>query len=369
MRRFSLLALALLAAPLPAAAQTLEERVLAAPLSERAALKAREIAIGATRRSFPSGAPGGVVTLHDLNVRRGGIVEAIVSYKVSGNSRGLGAQGWTRERVRIQNPPIKSCNAGTCVENLQQALEDSLAHTVLLIETGKAPALRGTGNTTLTAYPAASSGGASVDGRVYRTGVDQTLADIRSGAGTTVSVTETGPQFARLVASTTSNQFSENIRAIWTVDTSSIGDADVISSATFSLYGIAKSNGLGSPDLHIAGATPASDNNLVTGDYGQVQTTSYGSVTYAGYSTTGYNDITLNATGIAAVSKTGVTKFSGQTSWDLNNSFTGSWSSSAASYFQCRFADQTGTTNDPKLVVIYSTPATAGGMGPLMGLF
>lgn len=140
---------------------------------------------------------------------------------------------------------------------------------------------------------------------------------------------------------------------IYTFSTSTIGAGSTISDATLSLFGTAKTNALGSPDLHLAGATPAADNTLASSDYPNVQATSFGNVTYANWSTTAYNDVTLDANGIANVNKTGISRFSARTDWDINNSFTGVWASAALSNLTHNTADAAGTANDPKLVVTY----------------
>ena len=210
------------------------------------------------------------------------------------------------------------------------------------------------GFSTLTTYPQAGSGGSNVtcDGNVYRYNVDETFTAINTGSGHNADNTGT-ELWAHLASSGTTNQFTSNYKAIATFDTSSIGANSTLQSATMSLYGSLKNASLGPPDLHIAGATPASNNALVAADYGQVQTTSFGSITYANFSTSGYNDIALNSSGLSNINKTGISKFSFQLNWQINNSFTGTWDSWALSYMHSYSADQTGTTQDPKLVVTY----------------
>lgn len=209
--------------------------------------------------------------------------------------------------------------------------------------------------TIVTFYP--SAGAVSpVDGTVQRSGVDQTFTNIRTGNGTAFNNTNTNDA-VQLASSSTSSQYSTLTRAILCFDTSSLPDDAVINSVTFSLYGQSKANFLGSPDLHIAGATPASTSTLAASDYQtNIQTTSFGSVTYSNFSTAGYNDITLNASGIAQINLSGVTSFSAQLSWDILNSFTGSWTTSAPTVFSFYMADDSGTTRDPKLTVSYTVP-------------
>jgi len=219
---------------------------------------------------------------------------------------------------------------------------------------------------TYTLYPDASFGATTVDGFVGRAiAGTETLATIRSGAGTD-SLYDANPDLVYIGASTTINQFNEIDRGILTFDTSSIVDSDTITSVVLSLYGNAKSNGLGSPDLHIAGATPTVDNNVEPADYNLCQTTSFGSISYASFTNAVYNDITLNASGIANVSKTGISRFSVQLSWDINNSFTGSWSSGLSSFFKWVSADGGGAVTGPKLTVTTTAGATGNMAGNMM---
>jgi len=213
---------------------------------------------------------------------------------------------------------------------------------------------------TLTVYPDPHTETTTVDGRVYRSGVNEAFATIIAGAGTGVGDAAADNIVCNLAASATSNQFAQLIRGVFLFDTSALGASD-ISAATLSLNGGAtelggvKTNGLGSPDLHIAGATTASNTALSNSDYANVGGTSFGSVTYANIQAVdSYTDWSLNASGIANISKSGVSKFSLRHSWDINGSFTGTWASGAASHFGFRLAETAGTTKDPKLVVTYT---------------
>ena len=213
---------------------------------------------------------------------------------------------------------------------------------------------------TLTAYPAAGAN-SPVDGEVSRSAgaFNETFSTIRAGAGDSADATSTTMEAGRLDSSGTTNQYTRLFRGIALFDTSAITAFGVISGVVLSLYGTTKVNNLGSPALHIAGSTPASNSTLANADYGQVQRTSFGSVGYASFSAAGYNDITLNASGISNISKTGISKFSTQLDWDINNSFTGAWAGGVASILRCSTADASGTSQDPKLVVTYASPSGA----------
>lgn len=203
---------------------------------------------------------------------------------------------------------------------------------------------------TVTFYPAAGAN-SPVDGWVRREGTNETFSTIRSGAGTGFDYTDADVE---LSAGSTSNRFNWLYRQIICFDTSSIPTEALITSATLSIYGVGKANVLGSPDLHVTGATPNSTSTLINSDYNQTQNTSFGNITFAAFAAGVYNDITLNASGIANISKTGVSKFALKMSWDVLGSYTGTWISGGNSYFDFRSADQAGTSQDPKLEVTYT---------------
>lgn len=210
---------------------------------------------------------------------------------------------------------------------------------------------------TLEVNPDVSSGSTTVDGYARRTSVNENFATIIVGDGNSSSVADASIGMT-LSASATSDQFSRLVRLLFTFDTSSLTSDAIISSVVFSTYGNQKVNQIGSPDYHVCSSTPAANNNLANSDYGQLGSTSFGNVSYASFNDAGYNDITLNASGIAAVSKTGITGLGSRLSWDINGSFTGTWSSNLQSFFNITFADN--GTNKPKLVVTYTLPATGG---------
>lgn len=218
------------------------------------------------------------------------------------------------------------------------------------------------GFTTLTQYPGSTGANNPVDGFVSEGGDNSTLATLRAAAGNNADTTSTEIQ-TRLVCSATTNQFSGLDRGLEFYDTSAIGSGSTISAAVNSLYGSTNFNGGGTlPDIHVASGNAASTTTLATSDYAQANfgSTSYGSVVGASFSTSAYNDITFGAPGIANISKTGISKFSTQLSWDINNSFTGTWSNGRQWQLYPFGSDQSGTANDPKLVVTYAAGAAAG---------
>ena len=85
-----------------------------------------------------------------------------------------------------------------------------------------------------------------------------------------------------------------------------------------------------------------------------------GRITIASWSTAGYNNFTLNAAGISNINKTGASWFGTRLSGDFDNSEP-VYSASLIARVNIYLADNTGTTNDPKLVVIHTTPPPSSG--------
>lgn len=220
------------------------------------------------------------------------------------------------------------------------------------------------GFSTLTAFPDTSTGATTHDTMLASS--IAVFATARGAASASSSSAAANPIEAGTIGGASSNNFSIH-RALFTFDTSAITSGNNISAAILSLFGTAKTTGLGTTDIHIVATAPTTDNNTALADYGTFSFTSFGSVIDASWSNIKYNDFTLNALGLSNVSKTGISRFGAISAWDLNNSFTGSWVSVATSYFTFNAADQAGTANDPQLVVTYAAPGpNAGGM---MGYF
>ena len=64
----------------------------------------------------------------------------------------------------------------------------------------------------------------------------------------------------------------------------------------------------------------------------------------------GYSSVS----GLANITKGGVSSFSTRLSWDINNNFTGTWAASATSSLYCYSADN--GSNQPTLSVTYVVP-------------
>lgn len=147
-------------------------------------------------------------------------------------------------------------------------------------------------------------------------------------------------------------------RAFFLFDTSSLTSSANISAATFSNYFMSGGGTALSQSIGVVGTTPASNTAIVNSDYAQTGTTRYATdQVHVDIDDNAYHDFSLNATGIAAVSKTAVTKLGLRMSSDIDNSEPSPVSYGARLYMH--FADD--SSNKPKLVVTY-TVATGGSL-------
>jgi len=219
--------------------------------------------------------------------------------------------------------------------------------------------------TTDTFYPDPNPETTSVDGSVFRNNPGgESFAVLRAGAGTDAldnhAYNEPCAGYGHL---TGSGNWYRLYRGIFGFDTSALPDGASISAATFAIYGKSKTDGISiTPKIGITKGYSASNTALVASDFNvsNWENTRYcdTDITYAGFSTTGYNTYTLNASGIANINKTGVSKFGTRTDGDIDNSSNPGGSTLADSYFAVYYSDQTGTSNDPYLSVTYATGAT-----------
>lgn len=218
------------------------------------------------------------------------------------------------------------------------------------------------GLTTTTVYPDPDPETTTVDGYVARDGQVETWATAHDNAtGTGASAVATASNMCYTAEGFTTNA-KWVYRAVFLFDASAITDTDTIDSAVFSVFVTTiYDEGLGDNTKEytvLCSSNPASNTTLATSDYdyNDFGTTAF-SNTIA--DTTGtpnaYYDYTLNASGLAAVSKTGVTKFALRHGYDITNT-----EPIAASTYKNngitggRWADYTGTTSDPKLVITHS---------------
>ena len=215
--------------------------------------------------------------------------------------------------------------------------------------------------TTGTFYPDADPETSTVDGWVYQYTEYDTFQNLRAATGNYAQPSSQDGQLGiETVGTPSTDYFTSIIRAITLFNTSSLGSDAVISGGTISLYGYSKMNTLGgTAGLILVGVSPNSNTDLITSDYGigNYTLTNYGGISYSSFSTSGYNNITINANGLAVISKTGITKYAQLMTDDFNNSFSGVWIAGGYDRTDYYFSEAAGTSQDPKLVVTYTLPA------------
>ncbi len=206
------------------------------------------------------------------------------------------------------------------------------------------------GLTTSTFYPDPNTETTTVDGHVAYD--NTTWATARTAAtGNGVSDSNTIFEFQTTLSSGT----YVLKRSFTLFDTSSITDTDTIDSATYSTYVTNCYNSNNMSNVLVE-TTPASNTALSTADYDAVGSTSFGSYAHpAGFpsSPNTYWNITVNASGLAIISKTGVTKYGIRVSGDIND-IAPSGGSEKYNQGVIISADTSGTSTDPKLVVVHT---------------
>ena len=345
-----------------------------APPKEKARLKGKEISkLGSVNRirvQF-SGADYDIEIVN-LSTNEKGVDILARAWAPDGKQIGFGEDGSVDlERFRIFNPPVLvSDPAGSIVRSYvdnitgetkylryrfdtKAAILQSIAHIIKVkqqkdtagnIVPGKV------GKTTTTVYPDADVETNTVDGWVFDNTTNQIWADKRAAAGD--SFGDSGAfNNTPLLQRNGADDYSNLWRSVFLFDTDAIG-TDSISAATLSLYGSNFNATLGG-DITIVLSNPTSNTALATADYEitahwtmtQQNTTDIAVASWAN----AYNDFALNATGIGNINKTGITKFGAVTSWDRTNTAPGA--GVGYDYVGTQYADTTGTSQDPKLVI------------------
>ena len=155
-------------------------------------------------------------------------------------------------------------------------------------------------------------------------------------------------------------------------DTSGLPDGDPITSATLSFYGISThTNNVGGDSRisvqtsSIVQTTPASNTNLVVGDFdqcGSIDDPAEGIDSgerfnpYDDWTTSQYNDIDLNSTGLGWIVKDGITKLGARLMPDITDDDVGT--PKYNHYMKVGSADISGTSQDPKLTVTHGVSFT-----------
>jgi len=217
------------------------------------------------------------------------------------------------------------------------------------------------GFSTLTKYPDADPETNTVDGYVahtYNLGSGVDWAVLVAGVGTSAVDTALVDSGVLVRCDNVTDKYRQINRSIFLFNTAALTAYASISAAVMSISSNFKfDDGTLAPNVDIYTSAPASDTALAAGDFDSFGSESQtGSpISYASWSTAGYNDFTFNATGRGNISKTGISKFGARNqNYDVASS-PPAWTSTFKAYLDFYYAEQTGTTDDPKLVVTYTT--------------
>lgn len=141
-------------------------------------------------------------------------------------------------------------------------------------------------------------------------------------------------------------------------DTSSLTASASISSCVGSIYiqsldSDAVNDGL--DYINWYSSSPASNTAISTADFDQCGTTAFcdTNADLTGIATGAFKDFTFNASGLAAISKTSITKLSMREGHDVTNTTIGA-STGISNGIIMRSADYSDVTSDPKLLITYT---------------
>ena len=283
-----------------------------------------------------------------------------------GNMVGIGdtIDGWLDE-IRISSTARYTANF---TAPTSEFVGD--ANTILLVhcngtDTGTAFYDYGDGNY----YPDPNIEATTVDGLVYRilsAGSGETLATLRQGAGNGSADSNPSDTFVQWKADTSGTGYIQNVTPILGFDASAIPDTDTISTAILSLCnnngdGFTNDWGANNHYVVVTSSAPATPTALVNGDYSKPTTTAAsGLFAFADWGTATdetYLDYTLNAAGIANISKTAASWFAiifeSVRAEALEAGL--SYANGNISFSYVNYAEQTGTTKDPKLVITHTS--------------
>jgi hypothetical protein len=216
------------------------------------------------------------------------------------------------------------------------------------------------GGAVTTVYPDPHPESATTDGTTRRVASAATWATIRGAAGTGGAAANSvnNPHWIARVGGG-SPGWSRLQRGWFSYDTSSLGDGDTIDGGVLSLYDAGSVNSTNGTSVVITGiGTLASATDVVSGDHVNRGSTSQSDTTFSlsAFDSGGYNDFVLNSTGLGNISKTGVSgPFNLLSSADRDGD-TEPGSSAGDDWITCAYAEETGTSSDPKLVITHTSP-------------
>lgn len=216
-------------------------------------------------------------------------------------------------------------------------------------------------------YSQAGSGGSNVvwDGYMQANGTNATFATLRGAATADNAYAVSFEIRVELLAGTTTDRFNRLSRAFVGYDTRAIPSGSTVTAATNYVgdyYAESWTNALGDTALHVVQATLADAKTADATEFDAVGSTSFGNWPDLASWTNAMNAITLNSSGRAAIGINAVTTFAYRLAWDLNDSFTGTWSSGARTHYSLNGLDSDAgnPTRQHYLDVTYEAGSSPG---------
>jgi len=226
---------------------------------------------------------------------------------------------------------------------------------------------------TLTAYPDPTNAGpTTTDGYVesnYSTwDLTHDATDGQGSFGFGSGLNSQGTQLRAQTGPVQAFGYFHASRSFVLFATSALTSGATITAATLSLWPTIKDNGDNDGDdwINVVQSSPSSNTAIVNGDFdqcGAINNPTEGAtrIDVSGISTGAYTDWTLDATGQGWISKTGVTKLGFREGHDCIDSVPVGGTGVLSGIYTSS-ADNTGTSQDPKLVVTYTPPPPGGGL-------
>lgn len=213
-----------------------------------------------------------------------------------------------------------------------------------------------------TYYPDASPEGTSVDGYAGE-GTNKTWANIIADGGD-VAGDDIDILYGHCGTQAVNGEWSYLYRMILVFDTSGLPDDATVTATTLSMYGNGKVDDTSNaPTINIVSSAPASNTAVVAGDYnslGNVDTAPFCDtpITYANWNigTPGtINNFLFNATGRAAISTTGPSRFGTKiANYDYPGATPPTWGNTEHTGMYAWASDK-GEGYKPKLVITYAS--------------
>jgi hypothetical protein len=211
---------------------------------------------------------------------------------------------------------------------------------------------------TATFYPDVDPETTSVSGRSANQDSSTTWATVHDA--TDGSTANTSLNAFALTGKNSTAKFDIS-RVFILFDTSSLPNDAIISSAVISMYVVSVAYNDNDTQAYAAiySSTPASNTDITTADYDQIGSTVLSDkIDLDTITIDQYQAFTLNATGISAISLTGVSKFSIREGHDAENvAYAGA--NNTSNYMGSKSANSASSDAEkPKLVVTYTVPAS-----------